>query len=1128
MAQSAAPSAKISKEDHKKLVEKLHAWQTQREQKRKVVIKQQKKKHLKEPKKMEMDQIERVIHRLSSPPRRLEKDVLEENRRARGPEPGDQVGLDGMLRNGVHKQPQPQHKHWRPGGKKVLHTLRPPRRRLRSEVSTSTSFLERAEQDHARRQQKKAHNELNAHIVSSAGLTPEHTFKPRLKSSYNYRGSSTSRSGGESSELRTKSAPRGRVARVTTELKTTRAMGPVAPAHLPVAVKKAVIHCAWWVAHHGAEFERMIRTKNQSNPAWAFLIDDRLEEAEFYAQRLAFERKLVAERQRAANTGTRSPRSVREDRALERLMSPTRAHMPSRGTYSSGGNTLSSEWYKNLRGGNASGIRDKRWEQENNLMARRALRSKSAPRAEGRNARDRSRLYSPGRESKRPICSPQRERSKTPRDGRSSARSANGQRGASKHLNSPPRERGLRLRSPPIHKPALREGIEAHSPLASSWSCDWCREPAAARGSGPNGPNTLCSDCATAYQASWAKARERRGAPSLKKPSPPKPLGSPTPQKSYPRQAGGNGEVSKQSPPFAYPTFSPAAEIDRLQQENGHRAVSGLSPEAQALACKPPKPSAPKPSPKPQAPKPTPKPKSKPSATRSSSEALIMCEETAMLPQPLVESDGHNALAEVPEAMLLSMRQVDRKPKAAKSSPDHGRKVKKPSSQPRSEQKVGGGSQPRSEQKVGGGRRKKGKGQSNSGSKGAKLFKTWDEKAQQFERLADAVEHDSPTSSGLNEEAKAKARAKAKAAREAKANANSKTKAKEDQARASVDEARKEKADKAAEAAEAKAKADEDAKAQAKSKAAAQRRAIVDRLLHQIDESIGCNDKEKVAAIITQAKPLRSKRLAGPLESLQQYMASLVEEETKHAEEALLAARQKAETNARAGAPAEAMAENAALEGPNEWQSQAEAEAHAHQEAVGRAAVEVKSHAKVDAVAHNELEEAEEADRVAAAKAEIEAKETTALNLAHNEWEAAAKAEAQARVRTEKGAQDKDHVGAVQEFDPFAALEAVLESGGNLDDLCEDSKSDSEPHQEPKPEPRADLGRAQNNEPEETDEDGDGNGDGDGDDVMPDAVDSGAPSAIMPQAQGGGSRRRFSIALSKGALDGAMESGGLE
>ena len=67
---------------------------------------------------------------------------------------------------------------------------------------------------------------------------------------------------------------------------------PTPPPSLRPEVAEMISHCAEWVAQHGPSFEKTLRAKNASNPAFSFLQQPSSLEAKYYRQCLDHERAL--------------------------------------------------------------------------------------------------------------------------------------------------------------------------------------------------------------------------------------------------------------------------------------------------------------------------------------------------------------------------------------------------------------------------------------------------------------------------------------------------------------------------------------------------------------------------------------------------------------------------------------------------------------------------------------------------------------------------------------------------------------------------------------------------------------------------------------------------------------------
>ena len=88
--------------------------------------------------------------------------------------------------------------------------------------------------------------------------------------------------------------------------------GPTAPADLRPEVAEMILHCAQWVAQHGPAFEKTLKEKNDSNPAFKFLHEPESEEGRYYQSCLAHERGLAIvkmSKQSAAKKGGALPRN---------------------------------------------------------------------------------------------------------------------------------------------------------------------------------------------------------------------------------------------------------------------------------------------------------------------------------------------------------------------------------------------------------------------------------------------------------------------------------------------------------------------------------------------------------------------------------------------------------------------------------------------------------------------------------------------------------------------------------------------------------------------------------------------------------------------------------------------------
>eukprot|EP01043_Picozoa_sp_COSAG02_P051977 COSAG02_NODE_5539_length_4245_cov_4.083213_2_plen_1138_part_00 len=71
---------------------------------------------------------------------------------------------------------------------------------------------------------------------------------------------------------------------------TPKPGGPKPPASLRPEVAEMIAHCAEWVAQHGPSFEKTLRLKNASNPAFLFLQQPASLEAKYYRRCLEHER----------------------------------------------------------------------------------------------------------------------------------------------------------------------------------------------------------------------------------------------------------------------------------------------------------------------------------------------------------------------------------------------------------------------------------------------------------------------------------------------------------------------------------------------------------------------------------------------------------------------------------------------------------------------------------------------------------------------------------------------------------------------------------------------------------------------------------------------------------------------
>ena len=95
-------------------------------------------------------------------------------------------------------------------------------------------------------------------------------------------GSDVEPSRGDGSSPRAEDAPE-RPARLTAQ------QAPVLPASLSQDIVHTVTQTASWVAKHGSAFEQTIRRRNEGNPSFQFLFDEKSEAAAFYRACIAWE-----------------------------------------------------------------------------------------------------------------------------------------------------------------------------------------------------------------------------------------------------------------------------------------------------------------------------------------------------------------------------------------------------------------------------------------------------------------------------------------------------------------------------------------------------------------------------------------------------------------------------------------------------------------------------------------------------------------------------------------------------------------------------------------------------------------------------------------------------------------------
>eukprot|EP01052_Picozoa_sp_SAG31_P005720 SAG31_NODE_256_length_19032_cov_5.305181_7_plen_1244_part_00 len=69
--------------------------------------------------------------------------------------------------------------------------------------------------------------------------------------------------------------------------------GPDPPKNMPVPAALTIVHCAKWVAQHGAEFEETLKRKHLGATGWGFLYEGKTRRAQFYRDRLEYEIKLL-------------------------------------------------------------------------------------------------------------------------------------------------------------------------------------------------------------------------------------------------------------------------------------------------------------------------------------------------------------------------------------------------------------------------------------------------------------------------------------------------------------------------------------------------------------------------------------------------------------------------------------------------------------------------------------------------------------------------------------------------------------------------------------------------------------------------------------------------------------------
>jgi hypothetical protein len=322
-------SVKLSEEDQLKLVDRLHQWQHTREE-RVASAHAQVENDLDVHVKRAGNQIFQIVRRLSVPSGAKRGDAEAEN-----------VRFETLLR----PLQSPLGAQWRAAGNLTKNHERrvnetnslsltnrlgsPPR-------TTSTSqgsFLQRSDSDFAKRQKSIQQNERRKEEMAE-----NYPYQPQIISSPFRR------------------VQRSKItSRVGLDHGVERDMGPQAPPELAVPIAKAIIHAAWWVAHHGAAFEEVIKAKNLGNAAWAFLFDDGPSDgSDYYEERLFFERKLVAKKHVAEQKKAMKP--SREDKLLQRLSSPLRETSGAR-------HVATAEWARNLRSG-AVGSRDVQLERQ--------------------------------------------------------------------------------------------------------------------------------------------------------------------------------------------------------------------------------------------------------------------------------------------------------------------------------------------------------------------------------------------------------------------------------------------------------------------------------------------------------------------------------------------------------------------------------------------------------------------------------------------------------------------------------------------------------------------------------------------------------------------------------------------